>query len=1126
MTNEMKIASIYAKFSGDATPTVEEMYPFLEMAETFGSAAATASIIQDGPVGSVLFGDALSNADKVATVFNALFGRAPLTAGTDYWVDQLENNSAYVNETSMAEAILRGSEANADQTDWLYVEGYASTLATDLAAYVPTTNPVNPGEDEGQDFYLTSGTDRSDRDDDMMGTDDQDTFYADIAQNSVAGGVSNTLSSADHLDGGDSTDTLHAELIGEFVGSDSGENNDATPHTTSIEVVTINAIDDDTTTTLDAKNMTNLDKIGSYMSDGDLVIENLTTLTDEGTIRHTSDMTITMDHTDSMNSDEDASDLTVYFDEDYLNRTTEIEGSSLTINMINTLNLELNNGTSFIEGFDTLTFSVDDTLITVNVAGAELSAVQGLIAVALADAGFADINVATYTEDAYFGTNIYYEDTDTTYNAGDYVGTYSAFILTNSGSEELTEGGFTLTDGQNDGSLAYSQNDTEAETVDLPISIEVELEKVGRDGDGGNLVIGGKDQDSIDSDEDQNDGIEQFDITVLGDEDKPSNLGTIMSTNDFLDTVNISSETRTDGSYASLTVRGITTDGISLFNVAPFGGTLDTLNANAFMGDLTIGSNSAAAAEDIETFTATGGGDVELWSEYGQAGGEAGATGAGLASLDNNAFTITTANGADTINANIDGGAQVTITTGSADDSITASIDGTDDSGSTESKAIINSTSGNNTVTVSGTIGHEAEITLGGGADTVNGGVIDIDAETGAGNDTIYTNNTAVKAKIVNTVTDNTIEGTPTSIAGTTGAPATPDQSELLYGRSVVVTLATEGIAADEFVQGYESISVDIVASNGYLTTATDLHTAIAKAINNDPVLSKLAEATVDSNGTLTVQYLIDGEVDVSANAALEYTLSGDYSDLGTSEKAGLLAQLEVDYTNSDLVEANLTTAYDTVAITAPQAILDNGTGTDGVDSAIANNNVVNGGLGDDVIVLSTNDGATDTVMIDANGFGDDTIVHFEVGLTGDVIDFAHLDNVTSLSGSSVSEIDIVGTIGTQLGANANTVVDVTLADLTDNSAAASVAMTFDTLTSSGVLAEINAAQFGVGAQPAGFAGVEVNSIFMVEDNANDGFYKVFEVVYNTTDAAFTEATLVGSVDFEATVTLVDANIA
>ena len=70
--------------------------------------------------------------------------------------------------------------------------------------------------------------------------------------------------------------------------------------------------------TVDAKKITDHVEIGSYKSDGDLVIENLTTLTEGDSARNTSEITVTMDHTDNFNSDNDASDLVVLFDNDYL----------------------------------------------------------------------------------------------------------------------------------------------------------------------------------------------------------------------------------------------------------------------------------------------------------------------------------------------------------------------------------------------------------------------------------------------------------------------------------------------------------------------------------------------------------------------------------------------------------------------------------------------------------------------------------------------------------------------------------------------------------------------------------------------------------------------------------------
>jgi len=177
-------------------------------------------------------------------------------------------------------------------------------------------------------FFLTSGTDRGG---DFNGTSGNDEFLAYIEQNEFAGGVSNSLSSADHLDGGAGADSLHAELTQEFVGVDGHDEIDVQPRTTSIETVTIEARDDNGTVILDAKHMTAIEEIGSALSDGDLVIENLTTLTDAGVARNTEDLTITMDHTDNFNSDDDASDLTVYFDEDYLLSGQSTGGATLTV---------------------------------------------------------------------------------------------------------------------------------------------------------------------------------------------------------------------------------------------------------------------------------------------------------------------------------------------------------------------------------------------------------------------------------------------------------------------------------------------------------------------------------------------------------------------------------------------------------------------------------------------------------------------------------------------------------------------------------------------------------------------------------------------------------------------------
>ncbi|MDZ7664845.1 MAG: hypothetical protein U5K27_05870 [Desulfotignum sp.] len=221
---------------------------------------------------------------------------------------------------------------------------------------------------EGDDpITLTAGTDSGA---DFTGTANNDEFDAPITQNPWAGGVSNSLSSADRLDGGAGSDTLHAELVPEFYGVTGDNQLDIQPRIQRIEDIKFEAMDvssasNDGAIIVDAKNIKDVDKIGSYFSDADLVIENLTTLTYEDVARNTEDITITMDHTDNFNSDDDASDLTVYFDEDYLLAGQETAGASLLIRMINAFaNVT---GGNPIEGFNSIVFAVGDTEVTVNV---------------------------------------------------------------------------------------------------------------------------------------------------------------------------------------------------------------------------------------------------------------------------------------------------------------------------------------------------------------------------------------------------------------------------------------------------------------------------------------------------------------------------------------------------------------------------------------------------------------------------------------------------------------------------------------------------------------------------------------------------------------------------------------
>ncbi|WP_010323500.1 DUF4214 domain-containing protein [Marinobacterium stanieri] len=1139
-----QIQNLYIAFYGRPADLAGQTYWADELEAANGDLTAIIDAFASSEEYDSQYGE-LTNEELVNALYQQILGRDAEQAGLDFYVGELEAGN--ITEGGIALAILNGAtgddattmanrKAVADEFtaaveagDKEYAEEQLAaakallsgvTADTDPAtvdvdtvvdAFPTVEDPVDPGT-PGELFSLTASTDA------LTGTENNDEFEGYLSQNSFSGGVSNTLSSADRIDGGEGTDTLDVELVDEFVGSTAGTNIDVQPRTTSVENIEVEARelkDGGGSITLDAKNMTDIDRIGSHFSDADLTIENLTTLTESGDIRLTDDITVVMQHTDNFNSDSDASDLTVLFDEDYLNTSSTTGGSTLLVRLVNAVTNVTNDNPIF--GTESFTFMVGETEVAVDISDiaaddtldytTAYNQVVNAINTAAADAGFGDINATLQPlSPTVFSLPVTVDGTD--YEPGDSAGSYYPILITNSGSEELGQGSFTQGQVNTDTDINSTMRPAPASETELPISVNVELEKVGRDGEGGNLTIGGKDwQSSDDSDQDQNNGIEIFNISVVGDESKPSNLGQIISTDNALRTVNIVSDDTTLDSFAALTVRGEDDEGT---DTTPFGGTLDTLNANGLLGNLQIGTNDASRAVDIETFTATGGGDVTYWASIAEGGD--------LASNGNLAFSATTGAGNDTINADIDGGAQYTVTTGAGNDTVVANIEGATDSTSTDTKLFVNSVSGNNSVTVTSSDGvHEAEINLGSGTDTVRGNSVNIDASTGAGNDAIYVENTGDKAVATAAAAASTVVAS----ANATGTYAVGDNSELLFGRSVRVTLdlpedAGSANTAGAFVTGLEA-TFDIEASNGHLTTERDLYEAAANAINNDAVLSKLASATVDSNGNLIVTYLIDGVT--ATDDIVEIDILGDWADLSATEQSSIVSELQEQYEDSDIAAADVEAEYDGVLGLANTVAATTSEGSDSTDST---DNTVNAGLGDDVNVLSSDATSVDTLEFDAGGFGNDTVVHFDQPT--DLLDFsAWLDNVESTSGSSVSETRIAGTVAANEGAIIeNSVVVTDMSTINDNDAGLGTALDFDTMSDNQVLNELNAAgsEFAASSNDANFVGDEVKSIIMIEDEANataaddnEGFYKVYEVVYNETDGEFTSVQLVGTLD-------------
>ena len=428
---------------------------------------------------------------------------------------------------------------------------------------------------------LTSGRDV------RNGDDENNNFEAPVDQSSGTGGVSNTLASGDDINGrGGDGDRLHAQLTQEFAGAGgSNVRTDIQPIITDVEEIDIQARDDaQGPVILDAKDITGHNEIGSFRSDGDLVIENLTTLDSDGEKRPTADITITMDHTDNTNTDGDASDLTVYFDDNYLipgeptndgnravlhlldedaelarlvgdpangvapdlnlPRLSNIDISGIRVEFSDGTNVELvayNRGGMdklFRGGTHEKFVEALKTDLDYQISGATGARKQNLQDLQLQlDDGERDI---TYLDDG----------TRSQYIPGIVLTSKSGLLV-----KEVVLPDGTVIDGvrftgpednvgnyDTYGRIAQPNEPTEKTP---PVSVDIEVEKVGRGGDGGELIVGAKSQEQ---------GIEVFNVHVKGDEDKPSNVERLDSTADALRTINIETheDYREGDSFADL----------------------------------------------------------------------------------------------------------------------------------------------------------------------------------------------------------------------------------------------------------------------------------------------------------------------------------------------------------------------------------------------------------------------------------------------------------------------------------------------------------------------------------------------------------------------------------------------
>lgn len=226
---------------------------------------------------------------------------------------------------------------------------------------------------------------------------------------------------------------------------------------------------------------------------------------------------------------------------------------------------------------------------------------------------------------------------------------------------------------------------------------------------------------------------------------------------------------------------------------------------------------------------------------------------------------------------------------------------------------------------------------------------------------------------------------------------------------------------------------------------------------------------------------------------------------------------------------ADVTAAAFTTSIAAP-------TIQNGSASTAESDNTVDLGAGTDVAILGTGAFSNDTVVFTGYGIGKNTIVNFEdvTAASRDSLDFkAYLNGKTSLSGSTDSQKAIAVTLNGDATVEANSVTVL--------NGAFTATDTFAGLTAAKLLAAVNSTNTGT-ANYAGITAATLNAlntyttaagaqnlvggvgkaVVLVQNSGNEGEYAMYELTFSglatNTNADFTAAELIGTVDFGSTV--------
>ena len=394
-------------------------------------------------------------------------------------------------------------------------------------------------------------------------------------------------------------------------------------------------------------------------------------------------------------------------------------------------------------------------------------------------------------------------------------------------------------------------------------------------------------------------------------------------------------------------------------------------------------------------------------------------------------------------------------------------------------------------------------------------------------------------------------------------------------GGGGVMELYGDGIDADNgeadfHVNGIESVvTINVGGPRTYYGTQADINDAMLRAINDDPVLNKLLTAYIADNNTLVVQSLIDGSF-VTEDLDIEI-IRPDFANYSASQTSAALVEARaLGFADSSVTTLTLAALGQPLTNGFYSGVDNDGLGAVQDDEPFENlfssgsqgddetDNIINGGNGNDVIVLSTDDDgsiangyysldgqlfdeASNEVIVMKGLFGSDTIINFqtagvedyapEPGGPGilpnsgfDFLDFtAYLTSKVSATGSTASANTVFVTLddyssgttpmdfgGVTLDVNEVVVLDF-LTDVPNGEffsglTAAIVQSAINNVPSFTEFGNFDGGEFALDDSllttgPGLLVNGSANAIIMVQNDLNIGEYKVFQVTWTDNSA-------------------------